>query len=329
MSRGDVWMPLYVGDYMADTMHLTAAEHGAYLLLIMHYWRTGPLPDDDKALSLIARTSREDWDLGVGNTVKSFFRQVKGKLRHSRIDKELYVVQARIDQRREAGRASANARWLKDKSNDRITSVVTNPPFSLQRNDTPSPSPSQKKKEIPPNPPSQSQKLDTAANAVAFEEFWNFYPRKDGKGHARKAWLSATRKVEAATIIAGLKRYQFSPDAKFRPMPATWLNGERWEAASSAAPVNGHRVDPNGKPARPSAVPYEPWKPRNGAEAVADLPEPVKPIVAAILSATKPSRESAPVLDARAQAELLERVSKPPPRAIPLSPAQLALARRG
>lgn len=54
-------MPLYVADYLADTAHLAAAEHGAYLLLIMAYWRNGSLPADEKMLQRISRMSQREW----------------------------------------------------------------------------------------------------------------------------------------------------------------------------------------------------------------------------------------------------------------------------
>ena len=51
MSR--IWMPLYVGDYLRDTRDLSTLQHGAYLLLIMHYYKRRSLPDDEKELARI------------------------------------------------------------------------------------------------------------------------------------------------------------------------------------------------------------------------------------------------------------------------------------
>ena len=55
------WMPLYVGDYLGDTGHLTTTQHGAYFLLMMHYWRKGELPDDDRQLSKITKLPLRTW----------------------------------------------------------------------------------------------------------------------------------------------------------------------------------------------------------------------------------------------------------------------------
>jgi hypothetical protein len=61
-----------------------------------------------------------------------------------------------------------------------------------------------------------------------FVRFWEQYPRKEDKGHARKAWAAAIKKTTPEAILRALERQEFSPDPKFRPYPATWLNGERW-----------------------------------------------------------------------------------------------------
>jgi uncharacterized protein YdaU (DUF1376 family) len=79
------WMPLYVGDYLGDTGHLTTTQHGAYLLLMMHYWRKGELPDDDRQLSKIAKLPLRTW-CEYRATLQDFFYD---GWKHKRIDAEL------------------------------------------------------------------------------------------------------------------------------------------------------------------------------------------------------------------------------------------------
>src|SRR5882672_10982170 len=79
------WMPLYIADYLRDTRHLNAAEHGAYLLLIMQYWTAGTLPNDDQRLARITCTSEAEWKK-IRPIIEPFFEP---GWRHKRIDGEL------------------------------------------------------------------------------------------------------------------------------------------------------------------------------------------------------------------------------------------------
>jgi uncharacterized protein YdaU (DUF1376 family) len=79
------WMPLYVADYLNDTMHLTVAESGAYMNLILFYWVNGGLPNDEKAIARITRLGPMGWKRSRG-TLVSFFND---DWSHDRIDREI------------------------------------------------------------------------------------------------------------------------------------------------------------------------------------------------------------------------------------------------
>jgi uncharacterized protein YdaU (DUF1376 family) len=99
-------MSLHIGDYHKDTGHLDAALHGAYLLLIMHYWTTGGLPNHDRQLALIARMTPPQWRK-ARPIIEIFFDD---GWRHGRIELELATAREKYDRRVAAGRKGGNAK---------------------------------------------------------------------------------------------------------------------------------------------------------------------------------------------------------------------------
>lgn len=66
-----------------------------------------------------------------------------------------------------------------------------------------------------------------------FAEWYRRYPRKEGRGYASKAYRSARSKADAQTLLAALDRsiaywQREERTRKTTPLPATWLNQERW-----------------------------------------------------------------------------------------------------
>ena len=87
-KKTDIWMPLYIADYLSSTNRLTTEQHGAYLLLIMDYWKNGRLPDDDSVLSSVTRLSIDRW-IVLRGVLEGFFKVSHGEWIHERIEKEL------------------------------------------------------------------------------------------------------------------------------------------------------------------------------------------------------------------------------------------------
>lgn len=259
MSRP--WMPLYVADYLADTRRLTMAEHGAYMLLIMEYWRNGGLPDDERKLARIVGATPEEW-AAVRDNVAELFQP---GWRHKRIDAEL----AKSEGKSEAARASAERRW---QSNGNAKAMRTHSEGNA--NAHANAMLSQPQSNISPSLRSGDTRarralaVEAKDAAKAFERFWEIWPNKTGKPVAIKSFFKVWREADA--ICAGVERYiaEKPPD---RPWlnPATFLNQRRWEDAP--APVANARAGPPGDRGGFASMLMDSYEAGNGRESTGDI----------------------------------------------------------
>lgn len=80
-----------------------------------------------------------------------------------------------------------------------------------------------------------------------FDFFWKAYPKRKAKRQAKKAWdKSRNRRPPIGTLLTILDAQKHSVEwekdgGAFIPLPATWLNGDRWEdefTPSKTSPTN-------------------------------------------------------------------------------------------
>ncbi|WP_312320104.1 DUF1376 domain-containing protein [Atlantibacter hermannii] len=134
------YMQLYIADYLADTMHLSTEEHGAYLLLMFNYWQTGRAIPKNR-LAKIARLSNDRWS-AVESSLKEFFNDNGIEWVQERIERDLEAVRSSVNQKSAAGKASARARKAKKTTepersdNDRSTGVGVSSEQGVNGNST-------------------------------------------------------------------------------------------------------------------------------------------------------------------------------------------------
>ncbi len=104
MEDVKLWMPLYTGDYLKDTLGLSKAQHGSYLLAIMKYWNKGESLTREELREVCGR------DL---NRVCQFFVWEGNRWHHKRIDEELTKARKRKEIAREKAQKGVEARRLK------------------------------------------------------------------------------------------------------------------------------------------------------------------------------------------------------------------------
>lgn len=146
------WYPFYVGDYMRDTAQLSMIEHGAYRMLLDHYYSTGnPLPANEKQLHRICRAFDKQEQDAIAFVLHLFFEHDKKNdcYKSKRVDKELKKKNDISEKRSQAAKNkgkiskknnSANAKQLQSKSKAIAhTSTSTSTSTPTITNNTPLP----------------------------------------------------------------------------------------------------------------------------------------------------------------------------------------------
>ena len=218
-------MPLWTDAYLADTRHLSTTEHGAYLMLLMVAWRRPDcdLPDDDKILARFAGLTSTQWKR-MKPTIMEFWNLENERWTQKRLLKERVFVRRQCEQRSTA----ANARWLKLKESD---NAAASPPQCGRNAPTPTPSSIVVDTSVSTTPPNEDLGKREPSPDDLFESWYKMYPRKVGKGGARKAFKSALKKADYETLCRGRDAFieeAVGKDKSFIPYAATWLNQERW-----------------------------------------------------------------------------------------------------
>jgi hypothetical protein len=90
---------------------------------------------------------------------------------------------------------------------------------------------------VQPTAPEPNKELNNklTVQSKQFDEFWNVYPRKEGKKPAFKAFSSALSRTSFEDILAGIEAYKRSDRVAkgYIKLPATWLNEDAWEDAAT------------------------------------------------------------------------------------------------
>jgi len=95
----------FPGDYLRDTLHLSAAEDGMYCrLLDVMYSSEKPLPLDRQLLYATVRANSENDRQAVESVLGQFFREKKRGFFHKKVDKEIAHFNAKSEQYRVSGR---------------------------------------------------------------------------------------------------------------------------------------------------------------------------------------------------------------------------------
>lgn len=231
-ERSDTWMPFYVGDYLSATGRLTTEQHGAYLLILLDYWKNGPPPSDDVVLAQIARMSPGAWRKAKPALI-GFFEVREGLLIQKRVERERAKASEITEERSKAGKAGAAKRWNghKQSSGKRIANAIDLPLANGQQNDGPSQSHTSSSEEvIASSNEDVSAGADPPLTRDEILEAWRIRMVPQGFPPVRKMTAQRIRQLDARLRDSTFDEWQQAMSALERSAFCRGENDRGWRA---------------------------------------------------------------------------------------------------
>lgn len=217
---------------------MTLAEQGMYLRLLCFAWREGSIPSNANALRTLCgdyAPEYQDQDFNMERLVAMFIPHPEKPDRL--ISRRLEIERKSMEDRAEKAKTSANTRWTGGDANAMRTHSDGSSTQQCERNAKQKQKQKQNKNTTTPySPPGD------------FENFWNAYPNRKGKGAAEKAWKQIKPNESlVAKILSAIEEQKKSQawikdGGDFIPHPATWLNQKRWD--DEVRPYRPNSTDP-------------------------------------------------------------------------------------
>ena len=240
--RNGLFVEYCAKDFLDGTNNLDVWEELAYRRLVdLIYSTNDSVKDDNKKLAWATKTGSRWPKIKEALIEAGKIEVADGRITNARCRKELEKTAKKIEQKRIAGKASAEARKETDKplKNNETTStavgtdVPTADPTAGQRTSNPITQVSKNTEASASVKRARQDGREAASQEIKadFEVWWSRYPNKVGKPIGLAAYLKARKKTDQETLLQAVEQYVHRlarPNAPSPCNPATWLNQERW-----------------------------------------------------------------------------------------------------
>lgn len=236
----------YPRDFIEGTIGMPFELKTTYsFILDLIYMQGGELPDDPRYISGLLGCSVRKWNLLRDQLISHGKIHVKNNfLTNYRAVSELESLVKHQDKQRE-NRSRSNKN--KDLQKPWTDHTEPEPDTELLPNGNNPPYPQTDLLGEAVASPAATSGFSQREIDQEFDKVWAAYPRKVGKGNARKAWAKARKIASKDEIAPGLwshiKVWNGGTPKDKIPHLATWLNGERWGDDATAAANRAQNSD--------------------------------------------------------------------------------------